>query len=140
MAREARRRCVEPVERPRDRRQHLLRDILRLVEREPAAPGQRDVLATSLRVSSLGELLNPPPPPRPSNGTCSRLANTDVDDDGVEVAGASLDECCRLCWADATQRCLSAAFNAQAPACWLKFGKDFVQRSGVETCVLDLPN
>ncbi len=104
----------------------------------PFADGQRDVLAATLRVNSLGELLNPPRPPRPSSGTCTTHADTDVSDDGVEAPGASLAQCCALCWADSSKRCLSSAFNPQFPACWLKYGTDLVPRAGVQTCVLDL--
>lgn len=104
----------------------------------PSAPGQRDVLASTLRINTLGELMNPPPPPRPAKGSCTTRADTDVNDDGKFLPGATLADCCALCWADPSQQCLAAAFNPASPGCWLKYGTDFVPRTGIQTCVLDI--
>ena len=105
----------------------------------PFAPQQRDILAATLRVDALGALLNAPRPPRPSTGNCTTLQDTDVNDYGVYAAGATLADCCELCWADPTRQCLAAAFNPASPGCWLKYGLDTIAKVGIQTCVLNLP-
>jgi hypothetical protein len=104
----------------------------------PFAPGQRDALAASLRVNTLGELLNPPQPPRPSKGTCTTHADTDGSGSGTTTPGNSVADCCAACWAEPTQQCTSAAYNPAAPGtCWLKFGGPSVPRAGILLCTLD---
>ena len=111
----------------------------RVVNFLPFAPQQRGVLAGTVRVNALNELLGAPKPPRPSSGTCTTMADTDVTNGGVYASGSTLADCCKACWEEPTQQCLSAAFNPVSPGCWLKFGKDFISKPGVQTCVLDLP-
>ena len=104
----------------------------------PFAPGQRDVLAASLRVNAVGELLRPMPPPRPSSGTCTTHNDTDGSGSGTTAPGSSLADCCVACWADA--RCTASAWNPASPGtCWLKFGGAGVPRPGIQLCSIDWP-
>ena len=78
-------------------------------------------------------------PPRPANGSCTFLADTDGAADGVAVPGASQAECCAACWAD--QRCVAAAFASAAPTeCWLKFGAAQAPKAGTTLCVINDPH
>ena len=105
----------------------------------PFASGQRDVLADSLRINSLGELLNPPPPPRPPTGTCTTHADSDGTGVGVTAPGSSIADCCKACWAD--EQCTAAAYTpAASGTCWLKYGGGVVSRPGVSLCTIDLPH
>jgi len=104
----------------------------------PFAPGQRNVLADSLRVNAVNELLRPPPPPRPSNGTCTTHTDTDASGAGVTAPGNSIGDCCTACWANA--QCTAAAYNPALPGtCWLKFGGPSVPRAGILLCTIDFP-
>ena len=104
----------------------------------PFAPGQRDVLAASLRVNALGELLRPLPPPRPAHGTCTDRADTDGTGAGATAPGNSLNDCCAACWAD--PQCLASAYNPAAPGtCWLKYESATAPRAGIQYCAIDWP-
>lgn len=77
-----------------------------------------------------------PFPPRATNGTCTTVADTDGSGGGVMVPGASADACCAACWRD--ERCVQVAFDAAAPACWLKFSSGTMAKKGTSLCVLDM--
>lgn len=75
-------------------------------------------------------------PPRPTNGTCTFLANTDGASDGVAVPGGSQDACCAACWANVN--CVAAAFSSAAPTeCWLKYGAAQTPKVGTTLCVIN---
>ena len=109
-----------------------------VVRFQPFAGGQRDLLADSLRVNSLGELLNAPPPPRPPTGTCTTHTDSDGNGAGTTTPGNSIADCCTACWAD--EQCTAAAYNpAAGGTCWLKYGGGIVSRPGILLCTIDWP-
>ena len=77
-----------------------------------------------------------PFPQRPTNGTCTTVADTDGAADGVLVPGDSAAACCAECWKD--ERCVQVAFDPSLPNCWLKFGAGTRAKKGTTLCVLDL--